>query len=213
MVRVAEQQMEAQKKHLEERTRRFAPVQRELVAALRKSPELAGVVGAIDAAKKPHRRSAPPQAKKRPFAPQKTLVRLGSIHIVEALPFFPFTWSSQTGLANEYYSPLTADGTTGDMGFAMSPGTGTMACQAALGAQVAIPNSPCMINFTATPSVNWMNAWWSSWVVSRHGREHADLGGLVQRQELERHRHRGGLEFGDVVVGRDSHRPAVARVS
>lgn len=38
-----------------------------------------------------------------------------------------------------------------------------MACWAALGAQVAIPNSPCLITFTANPSVNWSYIEFSEW--------------------------------------------------
>ena len=59
-----------------------------------------------------------------------------------------------------------ADGTTGNMQFGMQPGvssSGQMSCWAALGAAVAIPNSPCLINFTASPSVNWWYVEGSNW--------------------------------------------------
>jgi hypothetical protein len=132
MVRFSEEQMEAEKRQIEERARRFGPVQRELVAALRKSPELAAVVQAIDALERPSRPSALPQARKRVLAPQKSLVRLGSIHVVESLPFNlePQTWTWQNGDSNVFTGP-SADGTTGNMSFEMLPGVssnGHMAC-------------------------------------------------------------------------------------
>jgi hypothetical protein len=166
MVRLSEQQVHAEKRHLAERARRLDPVHHELVAAVRKSPELKGVVRAIEALDRPHQPDKLPAAAKRRFAPKTPMVRLGSIHVVDSLPFFSDTWTWQDGDSNEFRVPPSADGTTGDMGFGMLPGAnsnGHMACWAALGAAVAIPNSPCMISFTANPSVNWSYFEFSDW--------------------------------------------------
>jgi hypothetical protein len=166
MVSFSEKQFAADKRRIAERARRLGPVHRKLEAALRKSPEMAAVVKGIDALKKPARPAALPPAKKRLFAPDKPLIRLDSIHVVETLPFSSDTWSGQSGTSNDFYGPPSADGTAGNLGFGMEPGissSGQMACWAAIGAQLAIPNSPCIINFTANPSVNWSVYWGSSW--------------------------------------------------
>ncbi len=167
MVRFSEQQVVAKKKHLEENRRRLEPVYRELVSALRKSSDLASVVRAIDAldGKSPRRSTLPP-AEKRLFVPEKPLIRIGSTHIVDTLPFFSDTWTWQEGDSNNFFGPLSADGTAGNMSFGMQPGTrssGHMACWAAVGAAIAIPNRPCQINLTANPSVSWDYGEYSSW--------------------------------------------------
>lgn len=166
MVRLSEERVLAEKRHVAERAARLDPVHRELAAVVRKTPELSGAVRAIDAlAKQPHRPGKLKAPARHRFAPQFPMARQGSIHIVDALPFFADTWTWTDGPC-QFDEPLTADGTSGDMSFQMEAGTdssgdagsGHMACFAALGAQVAIPASPCVIAFTANPSVNW---WYS----------------------------------------------------
>jgi hypothetical protein len=165
MVRLSEQQFSNEKKRIAERRKRLDPVYQELEAVLKKSPEFAGVVSAIDARDNKHRQAGPPAASRHPFAPTRPLVRHGSIHIVDSLPFYSDTWLGQEGSSNS--SSLTADGTTGDMSFSLSPGlssSGQMSCWAALGATVAIPSSTFIIDFTANPSVSWWynekSEWW-----------------------------------------------------
>jgi hypothetical protein len=158
MVRFAEQQFSKEKERIGERSQRLDPVYAELEAVLRKSPEFAGVARAIDARERTHRPAEPLTASKNRFAPKRPLVRYGSIHIVDSLPFYSDTWLAQDGTSNNLWMPPTADGTTGDMGFGLDPGqtsSGFMNCFAALGATVKIPFLPVLINFTAYPSVSW----------------------------------------------------------
>lgn len=167
MVRLSEQQFSKEKKRIAERRQRLDPVYTELEAVLRKSPEFAGVARAIDARDRKHRPIESPAASKHRFAPTTSLVRHGSIHIVDSLPFYSDTWLGQEGTSNHIVTSPTADGTTGDMSFGLEPGyssSGQMSCWAALGATVAIPRSTMIINFTAYPSVNWWydvsSEWW-----------------------------------------------------
>jgi hypothetical protein len=165
MVRFSEEHAQAEKSQLDERKRKLEPVYLELEAALRRCPELAGVIRTIDLHKWLPRPSTQSTASKRLFVLQKPLTRLdvGSMHIVDTLPFFSDTWTWQVGEGNDFNTGPSANGTTGDMSFDMRTGNGQMACWAALGAQIAIPNSACVINFTANPSVNWSYDEYSTW--------------------------------------------------
>jgi hypothetical protein len=164
MVRLSEQQFAEEKKRIAERKQRLDPVYTELEAVLRKSSEFAGVTRAIDAQARRHRPSELLTASKPQFAPSRPLVRHGSVHIVDSLPFYSDTWVGQEGTSNDLWIPPTADGTTGDMSFGLVPGmssSGHMSCWAALGATVAVPRSAMLINFTAYPSVSWQEYWGS----------------------------------------------------
>jgi hypothetical protein len=171
MERFSEQQFLTEKWRLEERRRRLDPVYCELVTALRKSSDLAGVVRAVDAlARSPRPTIQLPQPAKRLFVPSKPpakpLIQGDWVTIVESLPFFSNTWNSEDGNNNSWDIPPTADGTTGDMSYRMRPGissSGHMACWAALYVQLAIPNRPCYYSFTANPSVSWWYAEKSEW--------------------------------------------------
>jgi len=166
MARFLERQFQAERRHLAERDRRVGPVYNELRAAVRQSPELKRVVRAIDSLKRQPWPERLPAAERQPFAPKKPMVRAGSIHIVDSLPFFPSVpWVWQDGTSNQITGP-TADGNTGDMSFEMSPGqssSGHMACMTALGVTLEVPNQPCIIQFTASPSYNWSYFEFSDW--------------------------------------------------
>jgi hypothetical protein len=171
MVRFSEHRVEAERRRLAERAERDAPVYNEMREVLRKMPELAGVMASIDSRgktirTKPHRLPI----EKNPFAPTKPVVRLGSLHIVDAPPFAADTWTWQEGDSNRFLWGPAADGATGNMGFQMQPGAtsaGHMACWAAVGvaAQVIDFNfPPALVVFTAVPSLGWSyredSNWW-----------------------------------------------------
>ena len=166
MVRLAEQKFAAEKLRIAA-GRRLEPVYGQLGDAIRADPKLAGVVRAIETHHgRPHRGDFP-RAAKSPFAPAKTLVRVGSIHVVDSLPFYSDTWLGQDGTSNDIFEAPSADGNSGLMQFGLEPGTsssGSASCWAALGATVAIPNSQCLINFSANPSYTWQywesSSWW-----------------------------------------------------
>jgi hypothetical protein len=159
MTRVCEQKFSAEKRRIAQRKARLDPVHTKLAAALRKVPELADVVRAIDALGKPPRPAALAQASRSPFAPKKNLARHGSIQIVDVPPYpFQYTWFAEDGTSNQFFTPPTADPTTGNMGFWMVPGqnsSGHMQCAMGVGCSMAIPNTPCIISFSASPAVSW----------------------------------------------------------
>src|SRR5579863_4888191 len=109
MARLSEQRVLNESRHIAERARRVDPIRRELVAAVRNSPELVGLAGAVDGLDKTPRRSALPPPPAHRFAPVAPMARHGSIHIVDAPPFFADTWTWQQGTSNEFVSPPTAD--------------------------------------------------------------------------------------------------------
>jgi hypothetical protein len=169
MSRFAEHQVQAQLTHRRERDKALAPIYDELRTAVQKSPELAGVVKAVNAFgrnARPHTHPhvGHPSVEKNPAPVKKPSLRTGSIHIVDSLPFYSDTWSWQQG-AGVLTAP-SADGNTGNMSFTAGPGidgSGQMAGWAALGVAFNVPNQPCLIEFTAAPSLSWNYSEWSTW--------------------------------------------------
>lgn len=102
MVGLSEQRLQKERQHLAQRAHRLDPVYRELTSAVRKNPELRGVVQAVNRLDRPHRLGKLPAATKSRFAPARPMVRLGSIHIVDSLPFFSDTWTWQDGTSNDF---------------------------------------------------------------------------------------------------------------
>ena len=174
-VRLLEERVQAEKQQITEREHRLGPVYRELASAMRKSPELKGVVQAIDSIERRHKPSKPLASAKSGFAaripgfaPRITMVRQGSIHIVESPPFWANTGTWQEGDSNDFVMGPYADGASGSMGFEMWPGqssSGHMSCWATVGSSIALStNRPCTVQFTATPSYYWSyledSTWW-----------------------------------------------------
>ena len=98
MVRFSEEQALAEKKRITERRHRLDPVYKELAAVLRKSPELAGVVRAIDMVEK-HRPRELPAARKSRLAPAKPLARLARFTSWTHCRSFPIRGSGRTAPA------------------------------------------------------------------------------------------------------------------